>query len=644
MQEREGLLFRKLPRPARYGLYSGLTALGVLSSACLPSKGNIEKTPVQDNSTNEPVAERVEKDLGQRFLDFPFNPGPQMKLVQGWIYSGSQVNDGEPHNGIDYILGSNPNDFDTWFSFPVSVAAGGDACSYSFNSDYGRNYSVKVQHPNHYETRNLHMDRDSIKAQGIPECSSGQTKSVKSGDVLGEAGDTGTPKGWVHLHFEVVDPSGKLVDPYGIAQELEKRGIKATKDHYPDPNFTNGNVCGEQTLWRNCPVGKVLGERVEATPESTVTQVEVSRAFFDREFSQGVFDAINSFWRRKRWGLEPFRHNEKLSKIAGKLVLDFIDLEDFEDLFDGGAYHNYKSLANEVGYRGDVKGTIYVSSSIYKLDERDPGYVAGGFGESSFQYYVLTNSLYEELSVACLGREDDGGNQTLCIFVAGAPYELKIDGELKQGYYLSPEVAIRSELKLDTKNLTFDEKCEAAYCGSWIQTEGNKRLYTVGALPDALVRFVVEKSKSGWHIIDRAFQDWPEGFSKPFKETYVGFEDRSRDVIFGITWVDKVEEHGGFRIGIYFENRSGRTISWTSDMGNQQIYVEASGYRFPSMDAGGRFAQDFPEGMPNGARWYGWHDFSAFLEAGAKALILHYPGRLPIKINFETGQTEQIRE
>lgn len=263
---------RLLPPKARKVAFGVVSLAGAASVAATCAKG-AEPEPKEpgDDGVNQPKVEApIDKPEAKPvnpngFLDWPYPPHPNMNLVQSWIYKGFK--DGQLHRASDFILGTNLDDAATWQKFAVLAAADGLACQESFNNEYGQTYATRVRHPNGYDTRNLHMDPTSISKE-IPRCSADKKKGqpIKRGDKLGEASDTGTEPGWYHNHFEVFDPSGKLVDPYDIYGQ---------RDKYPDPNLKNGIPCGEKALWVNCPKGEVLGARTTApTPTTTLKPAE----------------------------------------------------------------------------------------------------------------------------------------------------------------------------------------------------------------------------------------------------------------------------------------------------------------------------------------------------------------------------------
>ena len=125
------------------------------------------------------------------------------------------------HGAFDF---STPNDTEI-----IAAASGRVERVYREHPDgpnrrggYG-NY-VELDHPNGYTTIYAHLRRDSISVDAGDQVNAGQliALSDSSGRVSGP-----------HLHFEVRDPSGRRVDPYG-----------------ENPEYPN---CGPNSLWVTCP-------------------------------------------------------------------------------------------------------------------------------------------------------------------------------------------------------------------------------------------------------------------------------------------------------------------------------------------------------------------------------------------------------
>lgn len=244
---------------------SGVGLMGVATSACIGGdKTDADKKTPDDGASSQSSQGSIDLSASQtRFLELPFKQDSGIRLVQGWVYKG--YHDGQTHYGIDYIQGNDLDNAAIWGEFPVLASADGVACEESFVTIYPtKNQAVKVLHKNGYTTRNLHMDPASVVSMQFPKCSepTEQWKPVKMGEELGLTGDTGTEKGWFHLHFEVKDPNGNPVDPY----DLRKK-----RDEYPDPSIDNGKDCGPNLLWVNCPTGTAAEPATPIPPTATFT-------------------------------------------------------------------------------------------------------------------------------------------------------------------------------------------------------------------------------------------------------------------------------------------------------------------------------------------------------------------------------------
>ena len=197
----------------------------------------------------------------------------EIKIAQGWIYSG--INNGQPHRAIDYFRGESPADHRDWKTFAVVAAADGKACEKSFITTigtfrFGVNHSVEIDHDNGFTTRYLHLDPDSLSKRRVsfPDCAGHERLEIKRGDKIGDAGDSGTYEGWIHLDFRVKDEEGHAIDPYDLY--LQNRRL------YPDLLLTNGRYCGPDALFFEeiCPRASVLGIRITAESPATPVAVE----------------------------------------------------------------------------------------------------------------------------------------------------------------------------------------------------------------------------------------------------------------------------------------------------------------------------------------------------------------------------------
>lgn len=190
---------------------------------------------------------------------------------------------------------------------------------------------------------------------------------------------------------------------------------------------------------------------------------------------------------------------------------------------------------------------------------------------------------------------------------------------------LLAEQAVEDYLKVG--NIPFDEECDFArygYCGSWVDTKGDLRLYEVGAPPDALVRVALAQSGDGWQVVGESFGGYPGSFEAPTAQYFMDVQSNVNGVVLGFNRVD-VFGNGRVILRLYFENDSAGEVSWQSDIGASGIYIEDSaGNRYDSVDVGGRFAQNFSGGMPTGARWTGWHAYNIGNFNGS--FSFNYPG------------------
>jgi hypothetical protein len=89
----------------------------------------------------------------------------------------------------------------------------------------------------------------------------------------------------------------------------------------------------------------------------------------------------------------------------------------------------------------------------------------------------------------------------------------------------------------------------------------------------------------------------------------------------------------GLRVYVTFQNVSGGTLPWTSDVGNPEIYLtDPAGAAYNLTSVGGRFAEDITTGFPAGSTWRGWLVFDA---PDLGEFVLHYPNHNPIAMAVE---------
>jgi murein DD-endopeptidase MepM/ murein hydrolase activator NlpD len=151
------------------------------------------------------------------FLTLPFVPTGGMSILSGWYYSGG----GGFHGGIDYINGG-VNNVGGWRTFPVIASADGDACG---NCTTRQGNAVWIKHNVKGATYYTYYGHLASIAKGIPLGSQSKLVSVKRGQVIGMAGDTGAT-GLLHLHYALYNAASQPIDPYSIGK---------LREAYPSP-------------------------------------------------------------------------------------------------------------------------------------------------------------------------------------------------------------------------------------------------------------------------------------------------------------------------------------------------------------------------------------------------------------------------
>jgi hypothetical protein len=198
-----------------------------------------------------------------KFLTLPYTD-EDVRVTTGWYYDrnlppqydfpscadGNDLPDSRRHCGIDFGNGGE--------TFEVVAAADGQAKGANSEGDAGRYVVIKhnVSDPNGrpFYTRYLHL------ASFLGPVSEGQWTSIKRGEPIGMAGNSGVPEEAIHLHFSTFigsqSPSdADAVDPYDIAEGLLVQNIWPSDEHYPDNKTNNAQVeiCGLNNVWMTCP-------------------------------------------------------------------------------------------------------------------------------------------------------------------------------------------------------------------------------------------------------------------------------------------------------------------------------------------------------------------------------------------------------
>ncbi|MEM2947876.1 MAG: M23 family metallopeptidase [Candidatus Bathyarchaeia archaeon] len=157
------------------------------------------------------------KSWAEPFLNLPLKNSARISCD----FCCYKFRNGACHSGIDYGVRNNTE---------VIAAAAGivdkviehHPSSPDRQAGYG-NY-VRIRHSNGYWTIYAHLAENSIYVS--------EGDNIVAGQVLGLSDNSGYSTG-PHLHFEVRDPNGKKVNPYG-----------------DNPDYPN---CGPNALWATCP-------------------------------------------------------------------------------------------------------------------------------------------------------------------------------------------------------------------------------------------------------------------------------------------------------------------------------------------------------------------------------------------------------
>lgn len=137
-------------------------------------------------------------------------------------FCGYRNSTGSCHGGIDYDTRDDGDGIFAAAEGVVEATVDGRPNTYLRHGEYGN--SIRIRHPNGYLTIYGHLKTGSLAVR--------VGDAVRAGTLLGMGDNSGWSSG-SHLHFEVRDPSGRKVDPYGES-----------------PTYPN---CGTNALWVICP-------------------------------------------------------------------------------------------------------------------------------------------------------------------------------------------------------------------------------------------------------------------------------------------------------------------------------------------------------------------------------------------------------
>lgn len=185
------------------------------------------------------------------------NPG----FVQDYA-CGARTYDvsGYNHGGTDYVLWPFPWRMMDRAEVAVVAAAGGTLV-FKRDGEFDRNCEfrgspttpnvVNIRQDDGLTARYLHLARGSVTQAAVGS-------RVEAGDVLGIVGSSG-PSSLPHLHFELNDAQGRVVDPrhgacnaeperWIVAQPYERPRIDVLSTHAAAPEFVDCGMAGDQSV------------------------------------------------------------------------------------------------------------------------------------------------------------------------------------------------------------------------------------------------------------------------------------------------------------------------------------------------------------------------------------------------------------
>lgn len=154
---------------------------------------------------------------------FLYYPGTRLRPITCDFTCYRYRGNGEYHGAIDFGYPHN-TDVNAAAAGAVEVVFDGIPTN-TVGTGWGFGNHVYIRHANGYLTIYAHLLPGTIRVQ--------RGGQVEAGALLGRSDNTGRSSA-NHLHFEVRDPQGQRVNPYG-----------------DPPDYTGG--CGPNALWVTCP-------------------------------------------------------------------------------------------------------------------------------------------------------------------------------------------------------------------------------------------------------------------------------------------------------------------------------------------------------------------------------------------------------
>lgn len=316
-----------LPPSWRMPVLTGLAVGAVgFTVACGATGVSAEEENLVGEGNIEP--ESLELDLTadlNPFMIFPVLTDPNIRVQQGWLWSVDNE-----HKGVDIINGQ-IGDSRTWETFAVRAVAAGEACLNPPNSEGD---AVFIAHNVGGEIIHSYYGHLRSWIEGLPNCGRG-TMDIDQGQIIGWAGSSGMRNSdYIHLHFQV-NRNNEPIDPFDLY---------ATRQLYPDLSFSNGQVCGENSLFFSQVCPRTINDIVNVEEDTNILPDQ------DIVIEQPIIGEQ----------LDPINEREAMinsrSIEARNLTLEFIDLllvgkiDDLDKAFYMQATYEQRNLVRSVDW------------------------------------------------------------------------------------------------------------------------------------------------------------------------------------------------------------------------------------------------------------------------------------------------------
>lgn len=356
-----------------------------------------------------------------------------------YLVAGPQAKTYDQHRGIDIDTPSFRN-MDDNSSLVLAAAPGTVETIVEDNSDRNTgwppgcgndNNRITVRHPEGFLMSYLHIKKNSASAAGMFV-----GKNVNAGDVLAVVGSAGCST-QAHLHFQVNDCDGNVVDPFdqtmwtnppgynaplGFMDAVIKQSIPSGGNFIPfmkDPGANDLAVLPEPTF----NVGLMMGG---GQPGDTY-EFEILDPSGD-EVGDGVFtETLASVQRRswRRWNVQPYDEpgtwtfrifvNNALQGVRTFNVSKYADTRAFKIVRNGipGSLYQYEfDHAVAAGYRPQFVDAYRVGGQVFfnATWDKGPGAWVARHGLNGNEYDTFVNDQWAKgFRIASVDSYEENG-------------------------------------------------------------------------------------------------------------------------------------------------------------------------------------------------------------------------------------------